>query len=485
MQTVSFQCGHCGKLMGVGAQFLGQQVRCPHCHGVVLAPPAPPSPPAPAPAPPAPDLTATVEHRIAEHEDIFAQPESDDLFGGVPAPRVEMPPAPTPRPAPAPEPARPPEEATVRLPAPEDEPTLNLSSGPEPPVPQPEPTVTWSPPAAAEATVHADAAHAPSPAALTAGPFGDGGDGLPAPLVRRAQQSAKGIPTTTILIVLPLISYGLIITLVAFLLYRDRERWKDLLEGAKKEAEEIREKGHELDKFPDVDGDAPGVKKKRGAVLWHPPDWAYKKPIPPELRTTLGVPLRVGGLEVTPLRAEMKKVGVWSEGQGPNQQVSMMEYPSLVLYLRLRNTSEVAFAPLDPYFDRGWRSDDSKRTPFRPLTLLEAGEKRFYGSSSDWYPRDRPSKDRAWRRAWVNGRVDEPVFLEPGKSLETFVSTDGRTPGLAEALAAADGPVMYRVHMRVGPVEHQGRQVPATAVVGVEIRPDEVKPPPPWWRPRR
>src|SRR3954468_5525969 len=38
MQTVNFQCGHCGNLMGVSVEFLGQQVRCPHCQQVVVAP---------------------------------------------------------------------------------------------------------------------------------------------------------------------------------------------------------------------------------------------------------------------------------------------------------------------------------------------------------------------------------------------------------------------------------------------------------------
>src|SRR5437763_1257562 len=46
MQTVNFRCGHCNNLMAVGTEFLGQQVRCPHCQNVVVAPPA-----APAPAP--------------------------------------------------------------------------------------------------------------------------------------------------------------------------------------------------------------------------------------------------------------------------------------------------------------------------------------------------------------------------------------------------------------------------------------------------
>src|SRR6516225_5521737 len=48
MQTVQFQCGHCGSLMGVGVDLLGQQVRCPTCQQIVTAPasaaPAPPEP---------------------------------------------------------------------------------------------------------------------------------------------------------------------------------------------------------------------------------------------------------------------------------------------------------------------------------------------------------------------------------------------------------------------------------------------------------
>ncbi len=51
MQTVNFQCGSCGNLMAVGVEYLGQQVRCPHCQQVVMAPgsdvPAPPDPPPP------------------------------------------------------------------------------------------------------------------------------------------------------------------------------------------------------------------------------------------------------------------------------------------------------------------------------------------------------------------------------------------------------------------------------------------------------
>src|SRR5262249_19896175 len=109
MDNVNFACGHCGKLMAVGAQFLGQQVRCPHCQQVVLAPaavqpaPAPPDPqPEPviaaASGPPTMTPDDALQTRISmpgvsEMESIFASPESDSdaLFGPAPQGLVEMP----------------------------------------------------------------------------------------------------------------------------------------------------------------------------------------------------------------------------------------------------------------------------------------------------------------------------------------------------------------------------------------------------------
>ena len=75
MQTVNFKCGHCGNLMAVGTDFLGQQVRCPHCQQVVLAPPpaAAPAPPPfvpvpvpPPPVPPEPTFKPTVISSTAQ-----------------------------------------------------------------------------------------------------------------------------------------------------------------------------------------------------------------------------------------------------------------------------------------------------------------------------------------------------------------------------------------------------------------------------------
>ena len=87
MANVNFQCGHCHNLMAVGQEYLGQQVRCPHCQQVVLAP-APASPP----APPV-DLPTIEVPQPEEHESIFTPPDAaqEDLFGDSAVPRVELP----------------------------------------------------------------------------------------------------------------------------------------------------------------------------------------------------------------------------------------------------------------------------------------------------------------------------------------------------------------------------------------------------------
>src|SRR5262249_22696513 len=76
MQTVTFQCGRCGKLIAVEVEYLGRQVRCPHCQSVVLtrspaAEPAPPvlpdSPSLLSSLPPPPELPAVSSSESPEY----------------------------------------------------------------------------------------------------------------------------------------------------------------------------------------------------------------------------------------------------------------------------------------------------------------------------------------------------------------------------------------------------------------------------------
>src|SRR5262249_8432054 len=103
MQTVNFQCGHCRNVMGVNADYLGKQVRCPHCQQVVLAPaqaaaPVPLPAAAPAPVPvgptgPSPPGPAPGQSKAHDPEDsIFGEQVDEDLFGSPPKSKLELPP---------------------------------------------------------------------------------------------------------------------------------------------------------------------------------------------------------------------------------------------------------------------------------------------------------------------------------------------------------------------------------------------------------
>jgi hypothetical protein len=458
MEIINFQCGHCGNLMGVSTECLGTQVRCPTCSQVVVAPAAAPSPTLPASQP---------GH---EHEDIFTPPESDDLFSAPAQPRLEIPP-----PAPSP---------TV--------PMLAPTRGELPP------TNPFPAPALESATVptpepfHDDPAGAPG----GAGFFDDrAAASLPHEsrlTGRRPHQRGSIWP---ILVLLPLLSYAVLATvLVVILLYQLKQR--------------ANTSGNELDKLPDLDGDSPGIKRSglTQTQTWEITDYYYSTPLPDHLKVALGQTLQVGDLEIQPLRVERTKVAVWVE-KHPNKET--MDYHSLVLHLRLRNRStDYAFVPLDPYFDRGWRHRDAppKRPDndegpdvlsryqkvsneywetgegAAPLTFLEIGERRFYGSSSDWYPRDRErnrKSDVKYFRAWVDGRKDNPPYLKPGEEMETVVSTDGRDPRLDEVLKTASEPLLYRIHVRRGlGTRPKGDKIPLTALIGVTFSTSDIHPPP-------
>jgi hypothetical protein len=486
MEIINFQCGHCGNLMGVSSECLGQQVRCPICSQVVVAPAAPQPDPM-FPAIPSPQ----------EHEDIFTPPEQDDLFNTTPTPRLEIPahpsdnngPTPT-LPGPAPKPGPPPKVVAPLKLAPPPE--------PEPLPPPPFLELNTSQPFAAPAPEPSDASpdegfrDEPVPSTFTSPAFQEaesaGAETLVAtgPSFRRQPQRRSMWP---ILVLLPLLSYAVLVTVALLLIY---QRWQ--ADKAKAASEQ-----KPLDQLPDVDGDSPGV--KRSNLTWEVKD-QYAWPMPDRLKVGLGQKLQVGDLEIQPLRVECLRVSVFVEG--PNKNKEQMDFDSLVLHLRLRNTSEhLSFVPLDPYFDRGWahegappvrpREDDGPEALERyrqasnqywekgkgspPLTVLEVGERRFFGSSSDWYDRKRSAAGN-YHRAWVEGRLDKQPYLKPGETLETFVSTDGRDPRLDDVLSSTQGPLLYRIHLRRGLVQRtRGDEISATAVIGVTFSTQDIQAP--------
>src|SRR5579884_2782360 len=469
MQPIEFQCGHCGKLMAVSSQHLGQQVRCPHCQQVVIAPPpAVPTVPSSEPGeekteisgvpPPQGGFAETVLHKTADAaEDIFAPPNGgSDLFGLAEPPRIEIP-------------------LETQLP------TLP-SDGAVPPQPLPGTLPSSLPWAAQQSAENV-------PAALT--PFGQSentanlGGAMPpwqsgavtetlqppavsVPLLSKSEQSPAGsrsakreeakAPWFLLLVFCPLLLYSIVISIFAFFIYRHEQQLQ----------EQFRER---FDKTPDV-GDDPGVRKGKRVSLTdrYKPELATM-PLPKSLCTTLRKPLRVGDLLVTPNRVERKRVSVVVESSKPEP----CKHDSLVLYLDLKNLStEYAFAPLDNYFDRYWRPGMDM---IPPLTLLEVGDYRCYGGPAHWYPRG----DRANRREWVKGRRDQAEFLQPGEEKEMFVCTDGEDD-TAAALLCSDQPgegyhgrLLWRVRVRRGLVRFQGKDYSATAVIGVRFTDSDIR----------
>lgn len=450
MQPAPFQCGHCGKLMAVSSEHLGQQVRCPHCQQVVIAPP--PSGPAlgasstgetpvPPPSPELPDTVVLTPPSAGASEDIFAPVDlNSSVFALNEAPRVEMPAESLPptlagggaAPPPASQPPAP------LVPFAQSENTAVMTEGGAPPWP-----------------VGALTETPPSP---TQAPTDEARYESAADSARAAKRTETKAPWFLLLVFCPLLLYAIVISIFAILLYRQHQELQEQFR--------IR-----FDNMPDV-GDDPGVRRGKKVSLTD----RYKAelatlPLPSSLCTTLGKPLRIGDLQVTPNRVERMRVSVIVENSRPEPCTN----DSLVLYLDLKNLStDYAFAPLDNYFDRYWHPGVD---PIPPLTLLEVGKKyRCYGGPAHWYPRG----DYSNPREWVEGRSDRAELLQPGEEKQMFVCTDGDDSKAAAVLFGEQsgqeyrGPFLWRVRVRRGLVRFQDKDYSRTAVIGVRFTDSDI-----------
>ena len=458
MPAVHFQCGHCSKLMAVSHEHLGKQVRCPHCQQVVVAPsPQPPESTAvEAPPPPLPETILHTPTSGADPEDIFSPAEaSEDLFGQPPPPRLEMPPDPFATTLVTNDAGRPPQPETTldstlpflssqspsEPPGQDDTTALLPASGNEPSWLSGTHTETMPPPASNEpppplfTTQPAPILEAPSESAS---------------IPRPARRTEARVPWFLILVFVPLLLYSIIISIFAYRIYQIAEERGDQLRKR-------------FEMMPD-EGDSPGVQKGKRLTRYKYDPKATTQPLPDQLCTTLGQPLTIGDLQVTPRRVERQRVRVVVEKYKPEPCLS----DSLVLYLDMKNLSaDYAFAPLDNYFDQHWSSGE----PFPPFTLLEVGEKHFYGGPAAWHPRG----DLKNKREWVEGRNDLPDVLQPGEDKEFFVCTDGNDPRAVAVLFGANaqnayhGALLWRIRVRRGLVHVIDKDFPATAVIGVRF----------------
>jgi hypothetical protein len=431
METMNVQCGNCKQLLAVSLEVLGQQVRCPHCKQVILTPAPAPVAVEPTPAGVVPPLELSpAMPAVSAMEDIFGPHDSgsDALFAGPPRPLVEMPPVPVPA-----------------LADPSGRPTgLETTLTYLPPArTEPGPTAVGDPDAATFSLGNlAPTGNEPTDTALDDGLLARS---IPKPQIRPPSDKRGWV---TALLIVPLISYSVLATIVIILLRINQQPAKNQI--------------HPLEMLQDLEGETPGVKpgKKKVSVNFH---GKQELDLPEKLRTSIGKPIRIGDLEVTPLSVEFRPI----EFVIPGKQPVSSETDALVLNLRLKNVSDgFAFHPLDPYYERRWEEVKGQTKSDMPFTYLTVGNSRFYGGPITSAEREE------WREA-IRGQNLERV-LQPGDTLETFICTSPNDP-VKEAIQRTTQPLLWRVQVRRGAVKTPNRgDVSAAAVVGVEFTGDEI-----------
>jgi hypothetical protein len=454
MQTIQFQCGHCRNVMAVNTDYLGKQVRCPHCQQVVLAPnqapapaavpnpapalapPPPPPGPAPAPAPPpGPALTTPAPRGFPGGDDqdsIFGEHIDEDLFGGLPKSKVELPPEPL-------EQAKPNlmlEPTVFQVPG-LTTPTVPIPSSPAQAAPSPPPAPEMAP----TETVMPSPAAAPDPLA-----------GTLRPSLRRTEGN---VMVTSLLIIL--IPYSILVTVIALILYFNQQR-----------------QIHPLEMLPDL-GNPPAKRVAGNPLPILEVSGSYRRtkpdePLPGFMITTLGQPLQIGDLEVTPLEVMQKHVLFKWRSTGFKPELS--EHEALVLKLQLKNISkDVEFRPMDLSFDHKFKDDGGPRRSQMPYTYLELPTtgKRYCGPF-EWNrgAQIKLPSHLAGAQEYVDGQEEHNKLLKPGEEMQTVIITDPNEQ-VPNALRNYRGKLLWRVQLRRGIVKYKEKDHSVTAVIGVQF----------------
>ncbi len=470
MTPTTFPCPFCGRKMGVGPELLGRQVRCPHCKQVIVAPPAagepraaaapPPPPPAVTAPPPPPDFPVFNLPSREGQESIFGETAEagDEVFGGEPArlPVPELPPpvAPPPPPAPAapvivqhaPPVAPPPAPLPVPTPAAPANPWAGLAQTPTapPPAVSQQPTPTPLPAAVVEDEPP------PEPRRDRRRPERDGRDRPSRPERGRPAESAAGGGVATLFKIgfFLLAPYALLMTVLAVygLFIRDTGKAPE---------------GHPLSLIPDTRGEFPPAERRKTGKLGVPLDG----PLPPELTAGLGQKVAVGAVEVEPTGVALRRLSVVKVLDSGKKATYALPGKAVVLTLSVRNTSpDLTFHPLDPAFNRKATDADP------PPTQIVVGKNAYAGGAVRW-----PSEkfEKTVRRAYEAAQEGEDQPLGPGES-RTYVITSDAKPDVVQAVQGARDTILWRVQVRRGLAEYRGREVPVTALIGVEFKASDV-----------
>jgi hypothetical protein len=215
---------------------------------------------------------------------------------------------------------------------------------------------------------------------------------------------------------------------------------------------------HPLSTIPDNFGEFPPADRKKTSAARFPLDGE----LPADQKAGLGGKIVIGQLVIEPVRIEKRALTLVRESAEERVEVPLRDGDALVLQLRVSNTStEAAIFPLDPAFLRQGVGTDT------PATRIVVGKETFAGGPINW-----PFRQRVTRE-YEQAQEDETRALGPGESRDYFVCSKADQQ-LVRAVKFAKGPVIWRVQVRRGVVEFRGKDVPVTAIVGVEFGASDV-----------
>lgn len=217
--------------------------------------------------------------------------------------------------------------------------------------------------------------------------------------------------------------------------------------------------GHPLSTIPDNFGEFDPASRKKVSQSKIDLD----APLPAHLRAGLMKKIEVGQLEIEPLGIEVRNLEIIEEsktaGRSPRPDKNAT---ALVLRLRVKNTSaDLPIYPLDPAFNRKTGVD-------KIGTQLVVGKQRFYGGPIAWpFPTN-------VKRVYDAQQERDATPLAPGDTREYVVCSDIAWQ-IRAAVKNSNDPIEWRVQVRRGLIELKGKDVPVTAIIGVEFKAADVK----------
>jgi hypothetical protein len=217
---------------------------------------------------------------------------------------------------------------------------------------------------------------------------------------------------------------------------------------------------HPLSTIPDSFGEFDPANRKKVSQL----NVDFDAPLPPALRTGLGQVIEIGQLQVLPTRVEKRRLQIVTERrQGVGTYKHSTTFEAIVLHLQITNTSaDIPIYPLDPAFTRSATSKD------KPATRLSIGKSVLYGGAIAW-----PFANGT-KRQYEEAQASDYEPLNPGATREYVVFTN-EDAELARVLQTTTEALLWRVQLRRGTVDWKGKEVPVSAVIGVDLTANQIE----------